>query len=53
MKALVSVDVRTVVDDAVEGATENELVKLYNYLDAKCVEIEQELIDMGVWEEDD
>lgn len=53
MKALVPIDVRLVVDEAIDAASEADLVRLYDYLDKRCVLIEEELIQLGVWEEDD
>jgi hypothetical protein len=53
MKALVSVNVEDVLFDALQAATESELITLYDILDNTCVEIENELIELGVWEEDD
>jgi len=53
MKVLAAVNLKELLLNCVEVGDSSELIEMYHLLDDACVEIENELISMGVWEEDE
>lgn len=53
MKVLATVNLKELLMEYVDLAESNELIEMYHLLDEACVEIENELIRMGVWEDDE
>jgi len=53
MKVLATINLKELLLEHIEETDSNELIEMYHLLDEACVEIEDELIRMGVWEEDE
>lgn len=53
MKVLATVNLKELLKEYIEEANAAELTEMYHLVDDACVEIEDELIRMGVWEEDE
>lgn len=53
MNVLAVINLKQILIEHIEEGNANELIDMYNLLDEACVEIEDELIRMGVWEEDE
>lgn len=53
MKVSVTVNLKKLLSFYIQEANSAELIEMYHLLDDACVEIEDELIRMGVWEEDE
>lgn len=53
MKVLVIVNFKELLNEYIEEVNLVEFIEMYYLFDDVCVEIEDELICMGVWEEDE
>lgn len=53
MKVTTTLNLENIITNLLDNADSSQLIELYHFFDEVCVEAEEELIRIGVWESDE